>query len=307
MSAIVIERMRKTYGAVKALDGLDLSLEPGVVFGFLGPNGAGKTTTLRILAGLARPTAGQAWIKGIAVGPRSKARRLIGYLPEEPRFYPWMRAREFLVDLVGGLCGMSRNEVEGRAKELLALVGLEEAAERRIDGFSRGMRQRLGLAQALMNQPQVLLLDEPVSGLDPTGRHDVLALIHALRKGTTVFMSTHILSDVEKICDVVGVLDHGRLVALDSREALLRRYAVPVIEVTFNAAPEKVARWVEPLHGLQFVRDVKFSESNVRITLDGSEQSSDAIQQLAFKAGMPILSYRHVRPQLEDVFLQLVR
>ncbi len=307
MSAIVIKGLCKTYGAIKALDGLDLSVEPGSVFGFLGPNGAGKTTTLRILAGLARPTSGQAWIMGMPVGPQSPARQWMGYLPEEPRFYPWMRAREFLVDLVGGLCGIAREVAQDRANEILTTVGLEEVAERRIAGFSRGMRQRLGLAQALMNRPQVLLLDEPVSGLDPAGRHNILALVDALREGTTIFMSTHILSDVERICDVVGILDRGRLVALDSREALLRRYAVPLIEVTFSAALEDIGRWAESLREQPLVHDVELSENTVRIRLDGSEKSSEAVQNMTFKAGLPILSYQHVRPQLEDVFMQLVR
>jgi len=306
MSAIVIEGLGKIYGPVTALDSLDLHVEQGVVFGFLGPNGAGKTTTLRILAGLARPTTGRAWIEGLPVGPGSHARRLVGYLPEEPSFYPWMRAGEFLADLVGRLCGMSRSEAKARADEMLVLVGLKEVAERRIGGFSRGMRQRLGLAQALMNRPQVLLLDEPVSGLDPVGRRDILNLIDELRGKATVFMSTHILSDVERICDTVGILDYGRLIALDEKENLLRRYAVPVVEVNFDAAPETVARWAESLRELPFVANIQLDESAVRITLDGSVQSSIDLQQLVLGSDLLVLSYQHERPQLEDVFLQLV-
>ena len=306
MSAIVIEGLGKIYGPIKALDGLDLHVEQGVVFGFLGPNGAGKTTTLRILAGLARPTTGQAWIEGLPVGPESHARRLVGYLPEEPSFYPWMRAREFLADLVGGLCGMSRREAMARADEMIVLVGLEKAADRRIGGFSRGMRQRLGLAQALMNRPPVLLLDEPVSGLDPVGRRNILNLIDELRGEATVFMSTHILSDVERICDAVGILNHGRLIALDKKENLLSRYAVPVVEVNFDAAPEMVAHWAESLRELPFVVNVQLDESAVRVTLDGSIQSSVDMQRLVLGSDLLVLSYQHERPQLEDVFLRLV-
>lgn len=306
MSAIVIEGLGKIYGPVMALDSLDLHVEQGVVFGFLGPNGAGKTTTLRILAGLARPTTGRAWIEGLPVGPGSHARRLVGYLPEEPSFYPWMRAGEFLADLVGRLCGMSRSEARARSDEMLVLVGLEEVDERRIGGFSRGMRQRLGLAQALMNRPKVLLLDEPVSGLDPVGRRDILNLIDELRGEATVFMSTHILSDVERICDTVGILDHGRLIAFDEKENLLRRYAVPVVEVNFDVAPETVAHWAESLRELPFVANIQLDGSTVRITLDGSVQSSVDLQQLVLGSDLLVLSYQHERPQLEDVFLQLV-
>lgn len=306
MSAIVIEGLGKIYGPVTALDSLDLHVEQGVVFGFLGPNGAGKTTTLRILAGLARPTTGRAWIEGLPVGPGSHARQLVGYLPEEPSFYSWMRAGEFLADLVGRLYGMSRSEAKARADEMLVLVGLEEVAERRIGGFSRGMRQRLGLAQALMNRPQVLLLDEPVSGLDPVGRRDILNLIDELRGEATVFMSTHILSDVERICDTVGILDYGRLIVLDEKENLLRRYAVPVVEVNFDATPETVAHWAESLRELPFVVNIQLDGSTVRITLDGSVQSSVDLQQLVLGSDLLVLGYQHEHPQLEDVFLQLV-
>jgi ABC-2 type transport system ATP-binding protein len=306
MSAIVIENLCKTYGAIHALDGLDLSVEKGVVFGFLGPNGAGKTTTLRILAGIANPTSGKAWIEGIPVGARSSARALVGYLPEEPGFYPWMRAREFLVDLVGGLYGMPAGEASARGDEMLSLVGLEEAADRKIGGFSRGMRQRLGLAQALMNRPQVLLLDEPVSALDPVGRRDILRLIEKLGKEATVFMSTHILNDVERVCDVIGIIDRGRIIALDKTEDLIRRYAMPVVEVAFEAEPASVNGWAEKLKGQDFVRGVENVEGGVRVTLDGSNSAALELQNMVLVTNMTVLSYKRVQPQLEDVFLRLV-
>jgi ABC-2 type transport system ATP-binding protein len=306
MSAILVEGLSKTYGTLKALDDLNLSIDTGVVFGFLGPNGAGKTTTLRILAGLSNPTSGQVWIEGEPVGPESSTRRRIGYLPEDPSFYPWMRAREFLVDLIGGLYGLARREAKSRANELLELVGLEEVAERRIAGFSRGMRQRLGLAQALMNKPSVLLLDEPVSALDPAGRHNILALIEKLGEDVTVFMSTHILNDVDRICDRIGILDRGHLVALDGREDLLERYATPVVDITFDARPESVLSWADSLKGLPFVKDVKVSGSSVRIMLDGLKQSNEKLQRLTLEADLMILSYQHVKPRLEDIFLRLV-
>jgi ABC-2 type transport system ATP-binding protein len=193
MAAIRVEGLQKYFGPVRALDGLDLIVESGTVFGFLGPNGAGKTTTIRVLTGLAHATGGRAWVMDaeITADGQNVAQR-VGYLPEEPAFYSWMTPREFL-DHVGRLFGLTTSERAARVKELLELVGLAEVGKRRIGGFSRGMRQRLGLAQALVNQPDVLLLDEPLSGLDPSGRKEVLDLIKHLRGQCTVFMSTHIL------------------------------------------------------------------------------------------------------------------
>lgn len=306
MSSIRTQGLTKTYGPVRALDGLDLVVEPGTVFGFLGPNGAGKTTTIRILAGLARPDGGQAFVAGERVGPEGRARASVGYLPEEPRFYPWMRAEEFLASYVGGLFGLPRKDARRRAGELLERVGLSEAARRRIGGFSRGMRQRLGLAQALMNQPQVLLLDEPVSALDPGGRKEILELIGGLNERATVFMSTHILADVDRICDTIGVIDHGRLVARETRDALLDRYAVPAVEVEFEEGPETVARWAEAMERLPAAAAVEVDGRKVRVRLAGSAGAAGDVQRQALGSGLTILEYRIARPSLEDVFLRLV-
>jgi len=214
---------------VHALDGLSLSIPEGTVFGFLGPNGAGKTTTIRLLAGLSKPTGGRAWVTGVEV-KRGAVASHIGYLPEEPAFYNWMTPLEFL-DYVGRLFGLPAAERKARSRELLAQTGLEKSASRRIGGFSRGMRQRLGLAQAMFNHPEVLILDEPVSALDPLGRKEVLEMIASLHGTCTVFMSTHILADVERICDSVGIIDQGRLLLEATRAELLRKYTIPAFEV----------------------------------------------------------------------------
>lgn len=307
MSAIRVEELTKVYGTVRALDGLSLTAERGTVFGFLGPNGAGKTTTMRILAGLARPTSGMAWVAGEAAGPDGRAREFVGHLPEEPRFYPWMQAEEFLRVYVGGLFRLERREARKRAGELLERVGLKEAARRRIGGFSRGMRQRLGLAQALMNHPQVLLLDEPVSALDPAGRKEILELIGGLNDQATVFMSTHILGDVDRICDTIGVIDRGRLVALESREALLDRYAIPAVEVEFDAAPEAIAAWAERLRGNRAAAAVEADGRKVKVRLAGSQGAAAEVQRQVLESELNVVEYRLARPSLEDVFLRLVR
>ncbi len=173
MSAIRIEALTKSFGKFRALDGLSLTVEGGAVFGFLGPNGAGKTTTLRILTGLAHADSGGAWVEGLEVGKSAEISSRIGYLPEEPAFYPWMTGIETL-DIMGQIHRIVKAERRRRVDEMLEMAGLTEAGKRRVGGYSRGMRQRLGLAQALIHRPQVLLLDEPASALDPAGRKDVL-------------------------------------------------------------------------------------------------------------------------------------
>jgi ABC-2 type transport system ATP-binding protein len=287
------------------LDGLDLEVAPGTIFGFLGPNGAGKTTTLRILTGLARSTSGKAQVAGLDVlKDPGKLSRRIGHLPEEPAFYGWMTPREFL-DYLGRLYGLSSSERLSRTRELLALVRMEEVSRRRIAGFSRGMRQRLGVAAALIHHPAVLFLDEPASALDPAGRKEVLDLIGSLRGQCTVLMSTHILADVERVCDVVGIIAKGRMLVQSGREALLERYAIPAFEVEADDQAA-LAGWVEDLRRLPWVTSVAPSNGTFRITVRDVQSANQALLRLAVNSGIVLNRYEEVRPSLEDVFLQLV-
>jgi ABC-2 type transport system ATP-binding protein len=292
---------------VQALAGLDLEVEPGSVFGFLGPNGAGKTTALRILAGLARADAGQAWIDGLEVaGARSRVASRIGYLPQDPAFYPWMKAWEFL-DHVGRVFGLPAQERQARTRELLHLVGLVEVAHRRVGGFSGGMGQRLGIAQALVNRPPVLLLDEPVSGLDPAGRRELLHLIDQLRGQCTVFMSTHILADVERVCDTVAIIDRGRLLAEAPQQELLGRYAVPAIEIEVgNGLAAQLLAWTETLRSRPWMVSVSLERTIARVAVDDLDLARREILASALAAGLVLDRYEMVRPSLEDVFLRLV-
>ena len=307
MVASRIEGLRKRFGDVQALDGLDLVVEPGSVFGFLGPNGAGKTTTIRILAGLARADAGQAWIDGLEVAAdRRRIASRIGYLPQDPAFYPWMTAREF-VDHIGRVFGLPARERLARTDELLHLVGLVEVADRRVGGFSGGMGQRLGIAQALVNQPPVLLLDEPVSGLDPVGRRELLQLIERLRDQCTVFMSTHILADVERVCDTVAIIDRGRLLAEAPQQELLGRYAVPAFEVEVGTGlAEQLAAWTETLRSHSWVASVSLDRATARMVVNDVEIARRELLASAVAAGLVLDRYEMVRPSLEDVFLRLV-
>jgi len=229
--AIRARGLTKRYGSILALDGLDLDVPTGSIFGFLGPNGAGKTTTIRILTGLARASAGTASVAGVEVGlDRPDLHRRIGYLDQDPRFYAWMRGRE-LLELTGRLDGLRGAGLRTRVDGMLERVGLAEAARRRIGGYSGGMRQRLGIAQALLHGPDIVFLDEPVSSLDPEGRRDLLELIATLRGETTVVLSTHVLADVERICDRVAILDRGRLVSESPLEELLAGHARPIFRL----------------------------------------------------------------------------
>ena len=307
MTAVRIEELRKVFGTFQALDGLNLEVEPGKVFGFLGPNGAGKTTTIRILTGLAHATSGHAWVLGnkVSADGRDIARQ-IGYLPEEPAFYPWMTPREFL-DYVGRVFGLSAGERSSRTKELIALAGLEEAAKRRIGGFSRGMRQRLALAQALINHPQVLFLDEPASALDPLGRKEVLDFIESLRGQCTVFMSTHILADVERVCDMIGIINRGKLVTAAPRDALLTQYAVPAFELEVETQSESgLAQWSDALKREQWVKSVIIQGLVARVVVSDVEMAKKELLPFITQAGLILARYEIVRPSLEDVFLQLV-
>jgi ABC-2 type transport system ATP-binding protein len=209
--AIEARGLRKEYGSRVALRGLDLTVRPGEVFGFLGPNGAGKTTTIKILTGLVRATQGSAAIFGLPASDAASRRR-IGYLPENFRFHDWLTGNE-LLDFHGRLAGLSSADRKARIPEVLELVGLADRGNDRLRGYSKGMTQRIGIAQALIHRPDLVLLDEPTSALDPLGRREVRDIIRMLRdQGVTVFLNSHLLGEVEQVCDRLAIVDQGSVV-----------------------------------------------------------------------------------------------
>ncbi len=219
--------LAKRYGRTVALAGLTMTVERGEVFGFLGPNGAGKTTAVKLLLGLARPTAGEAWLLGAPVGDLA-ARRRIGYLPELFRYQSWLTARE-VAALHCALLGLARGAWQAEIERGLAAVGLAERADARVGTFSKGMQQRLGLAVALLGEPELVLLDEPTSALDPVGRHDVRRIIRDLKeRGVTVFLNSHLLTEVERVSDRVAIVDRGAVVAIGRIDEL---GAAPAVRV----------------------------------------------------------------------------
>jgi ABC-2 type transport system ATP-binding protein len=305
-TAVEIKDLTKDYEVgfwrkrrVRALDGLTLSVGCGEIFGFLGANGAGKTTTLKLLMRLMYPSAGSASILGRDIGDASM-RAAIGYLPEHPYFYDYLTAREF-VEYCAELFGYARAERRRRAADLLARVRLEEKAwDKQLRKFSKGMLQRVGLAQALVNDPEVVFLDEPMSGLDPVGRREVRDLIASLRtKGTTVFLCSHILSDIEVLCDRAAVLRRGRLAHVGRLEELRSLGGERAMEIIVAGA--EAARLEETLRGVEGTR-VTATPGGARVEVPNERQVDDALRALR-AAGARLVSVQPVGNPLEELFV----
>ena len=303
--AITTSSLTRRFREFCAVDHLSMSVPRGEIYGFLGPNGAGKTTTLKMLAGLLSPTSGTATVAGELVRPGEASlelRRRVGFLAEEPAFYPWMTANEALV-FVTRLHGSAAARAKARAAELLHTVGLADRATDRIRSFSRGMKQRLGIALALAGEPDVLLLDEPASALDPQGRKEVLALIGRLRGRATILMSSHVLEDVQRVCSWVGILNKGQLVVESSLHHLLQRYAGPAFRLEVAADPALVR---ETLRAQPWVHQVTDEAGGFRILASDPAAAQREITSVLAQLRAPLLEFSMVLPSLEDVFLRLV-
>ena len=306
MDAIRCENLTKHYGQVIALESLDLTVPAGSVFGFLGRNGAGKTTTIRLLTGLAHPTAGSAWVAGVEMtNGDSRGRAQFGYLPQDPTFYNWMTPVEYL-DYVARLFEMDGPTRQRRIAEMLDLVGLKAAAKRRIGGFSGGMHQRLGIAQAMIHQPPVLLLDEPTSALDPAGRYEVLELIDQLRGQVTVFLSSHILADIERVCDRVAIIHQGKLLLVAERDELLARYATNVLALELaRESEERVGVFAAALQAQPWCAGVTQDGATLKVAVHDLPTAKQAILPLLVEHHLSLNRYEWVRPTLEEIFLKL--
>ncbi len=304
--AIRCEGLTRYYGEVKAVEDLNLAVPYGSVFGFLGRNGAGKTTTIRMLTGLAHPTAGSAWVAGVETTEAdSSARRTFGYLPQSPAFYNWMTPKEYL-----GYCArlfeMSPVETKRRIDEILELVGLQQAAKRRIGGFSGGMVQRLGIAQAMVHDPPVLFLDEPTSALDPAGRYEVLDLISQLRGHVTVFLSSHILADIERVCDTVAIIRNGRLELVAGKDELLEQYAVSAVVLEFDHDQLPVPQaFLDALQSRPWVASVTPDQNSLRVAVRNLEIGKHELLPMIVNHGLVLNRYEWVRPTLEEIFLKV--
>jgi ABC-2 type transport system ATP-binding protein len=300
MALLQLKNVNKRFGEKAVLKGLNLSVPEGSIYGFVGENGAGKTTTMKLILGLDTLDAGEILIDGVPVKyGKTATNQGVGYLPDVPEYYGYMTPTEYLT-LCGKVTGMKRSALKSRISTMLKLVELPQN-RRRIQGFSRGMKQRLGIAQALLNRPRLLICDEPTSALDPAGRSEFLSLLDSLRSETTILFSTHILTDVERICDRVGILNDGKLQVDGNLTELKQQYQQPQLVADF--ATETEAKIVaKQLDILKLV-----NPKQVRLPL---EQNQALVTRKLLEATLAVnvmpQSVRVLEPTLEDIFMEVI-
>ena len=298
MDMLCIKNLHKRFGDKSVLNGLDLSVPEHSIFGFVGKNGAGKTTTMKTVLGLLKADAGEILVDGKPVTyGQTETNQLIGYLPDVPEFYTFMTALEYL-RFCGEMTGMQRTECEARSRELLELVGLG-AEKHRIKGFSRGMKQRLGIAQALLSRPKLLICDEPTSALDPVGRKEILDILLSVRDRTTVLFSTHILSDVERICTDVAFLDNGKICVQGKLSDIKKQFQQE--EYLLETQREEDLPAI-----LQAFPAVRQTGKTRLVFLERDVTAFDVMRFLADQS-IPMLKLERAEPTLESLFMEVAR
>lgn len=298
MEMLKLSNVSKSFGGKSIVKDINFSVPEGTVFGFIGQNGAGKTTTMKMILGLLQMDGGEITVneKKVRYG-QNETNRYIGYLPDVPEFYGFMTPKEYLM-LCGSITGLSKSESRKRAEELLEMVGLSEA-NKRIHGFSRGMKQRLGIAQALLNSPKLLICDEPTSALDPVGRKEILEILSAVKKETTVIFSTHILSDVERICDQIAFLHNGEIALQGTLEEVKGVRGGSGLEIEF-CKPEEASRFRNLYPG--------GSQENALKLLYEKKTEQDMMKMMRILVENDICVQRMemLEPNLEDLFMEVV-
>jgi len=305
MALVRVEQLSKNFGTMQAVRSLSFTIGEGRCLALLGPNGAGKTTTIRMLTGLLAPTSGSIVYDGAEGGD---PRALIGYLPQTPPAYGWMTGTEFLVHCAR-LCGMHAKEARAAASALLERVGIAHAAKRRVAGYSGGMKQRLGLAQALIHKPKLLVLDEPVSALDPLGRREVLELLRELKKETTVLFSTHVLHDAEELCDDIIIVTGGSIALQGSLADIRERHREPVITVETDGRPEAadwLKQWAAGRGSSEYVREATFGASSIRIVVSDMDRARRELLAGIAESSIGVRRIELGHTSLEDLFMKVV-
>lgn len=299
-----VSNLTKKYGSLEVLKGISFEIKKGMIYGFLGQNGAGKTTTMNILTGLIGHNGGEIYLNGKPLKEdKRKLLQTVGYLPQHPVFYGYMTALEYL-NFIGTVNKMPAKKIKERSQEVLNIVKLSEAANRKVGGYSGGMKQRFGMAVAMFNNPEILILDEPTSALDPEGRMEVLELIEQLKaKGTTVFLSTHILNDVERVCDEVSILHEGRIIISENLEELRNKYIQPIYDVEFqhecSAIKDKLLR-------LNWIQNVSINRNTASIYVSDLNVANKALLKELIDENNPVIAFNLRKSNLEDIFLRLV-
>ncbi|UNK17780.1 ABC transporter ATP-binding protein [Paenibacillus sp. N3/727] len=302
-SLLKVRNLKKNFGSISPVKGISFQIERGSCTALLGPNGAGKTTTLRMLAGLMEPSSGSVEYAGNQ--QTDSWRNRIGYLPQYPKFYGWMTGREYII-FSAEISGLRGRKASERTDEVLALVGLKDAAKRRISGYSGGMKQRLGLAQALVHEPELLLLDEPVSALDPLGRREVMDMIRELSGDKiTILFSTHVLHDAEEICDEMVFMVDGMIAEQGSLNELRAKYRQPVIYVAIE--PEgNGTQWLKSLTTRSFVTDAEIGRDWAKLTVDDVTAARSTLMEEISTKALPLVRFEAGTSSLEDMFMKVV-
>ncbi len=305
---IKVENLKKNYGNVKALKSISFEVEKGAVFGFIGRNGAGKTTTMNILAGLMNFDEGKIYIKGKdLLKEKAALKNSIGYLPETPAFYDYMSAYEYL-SFMGRILEVDLKSMPGKIEKLRKMAHLtKKQASRRISGYSRGMKQRLALAAAFMERPEILLLDEPASALDPEGRLEMLELIESFKnEDITIFLSTHILNDAERVCDRICIIDEGNILINKELEELKKEYIQPIFDVEFEKDP---SAQVDAIKKTGWIDNIKASGRILSIYPKDIKTAREKMLGLIneIKEDNEVLSYYIRKSTLEDIFIRMIK
>lgn len=294
-----IKNVTKSFKGKIAVNNFSMELQAGECVGLIGPNGAGKSTLIKVISDIINPTAGEVLLNGIKM---SKMKREIGYLPQYPNFFHWMTARETLT-FMGQLSGLKKEELSKSIPKILEKVGLRGEENAKVSTFSGGMKQRLGIAQALLHKPSLIVMDEPVSALDPIGRREVLNLIEEIKKDTTILLSTHILSDAEEICERFVIIKDGTKIEDTTITELLHRNSENklIIEIT-----DEDQKWIEVVKNLPYVKDVEVVGLKVKVKVESIEINKNMLLQNALKHKVDIVKFEMSNDTLEEIFLKLV-
>ncbi|AOM11898.1 MULTISPECIES: ABC transporter ATP-binding protein [Bacillus cereus group] len=294
-----IKNVTKVFKRKIAVNNFSMELQAGECVGLIGPNGAGKSTLIKVISDIIHPTAGEVLLNGIKI---SKMKSEIGYLPQYPNFFHWMTARETLT-FMGQLSGLKKEELSKSIPKILEKVGLKDEENAKVSTFSGGMKQRLGIAQALLHKPSLIVMDEPVSALDPIGRREVLNLIEEIKKDTTILLSTHILGDAEEICERFVIIKDGTKIEDTTITELLHRNSENKLMIEITAKDQK---WIEIVKKLPYVKDVEVVGLKIKVKVESIEINKNMLLQNALEQKVNIVKFEMSNDTLEEIFLKLV-